>query len=173
MNKNKKTIVSIVVALVVIIGVFAFLNQDSVSEKKSLNNDAIFIVMDNGEEVQRFNMEEIRNLGETNFKANLKTNGKDPVEYEYTGVLLKTLFEEAGVSIEEKDAVVMTAADGYATSVEMKKVMEDDNVYVAYMREGESIGTKEDGGKGPYQIIISKDQFSQYWCKYALSADAK
>ncbi len=173
MNKNKKILIFVVAALVVIIGIFAFLNKDSVAEKKSLNNDAIFIIKENGEEVQSFDMEEIRSLGESNFKANLKTSGKDPIEYEYTGVLLKNVFEEAGVSLEGKDAVVMTAADGYATSVEMKKVLADDNVYVAYMREGESIGTKEEGGKGPYQIIISKDQFSQYWCKYALSAEAK
>ncbi|GAA0177084.1 hypothetical protein SH2C18_03720 [Clostridium sediminicola] len=173
MSKNKTILASIVGALVVIIAVFAFLNKDAVEEKKTLNNDSIFIVMNNGEEIKKYNMEEVRGLGETKFKANLKKNGKDPIEYEYTGVLLKNLFQDAGVSLDGKEAVVMTAADGYATSVEIKKVLEDDNVYVAFMKEGEAIGTKEEGGKGPYQIIISKDQFSQYWCKYALSADAK
>lgn len=173
MNKNKTILLSIIVGLLLIIGTFAFLNKDSVEEKKSLNNDAIFIVMEEGKEIQRFDMEKVRNIGETNFKANLKTNGKDPIEYEYTGVLLKNLFQEAGISLEGKEAVILTAADGYATSIEVKKVLENDNVYVAYMREGEAIGTKEEGGKGPYQVIISKDQFSQHWCKYALSADAK
>lgn len=173
MNKDKKILISIIVGLLLIIGIFAFLNKDSVEEKKSLNNDAIFIVMEEGKEIQRFDMEKVRSMGETDFKANLKTNGKDPIEYEYTGVLLKNVFKEAGISLEGKEAVILTAADGYAVSIEIKKVLQNDNVYVAYMREGEAIGTKEEGGKGPYQVIISKDQFSQHWCKYALSADAK
>lgn len=173
MNKNKTILLSIIVGLLLIIGIFAFLNKDSVEEKKSLNNDAIFIVMEEGKEIQRFDMEKVRSIGETNFKANLKTSGKEPIEYEYTGVLLKNLFQEAGISLDGIKAVILTAADGYATSIEVKKVLENDNVYVAYMKEGEAIGTKEEGGKGPYQVIISKDQFSQHWCKYALSADAK
>ena len=61
--------------------------------------------------------------------------------------------------------------DGYAAALSMDKVMDDDNVYLAYKRDGELLGTKTDGGNGPYQLIISKDKFSQYWVKFAYQGE--
>lgn len=129
--------------------------------------------MEDGKEIKQYDLNTIKSLGEITFNANLKSNGKDPIPYEYTGVPLKNLFLDAGLSLDNKDAVIVTAADGYSVAIEIGKVLEDDNVYIAYLREGEPLGTKEEGGNGPYQIIISKDAFSQYWCKFALTAEAK
>lgn len=173
MKKNNIIIMVIVIFLVIVVSVTAYLNKENVAIKKQLNNDAIFTVYDDGEELNSYNMSDIQAMGEVGFNANLKTNGKDPIAYDYTGVLLKTILEDAGVSFEGKSAVIVSAIDGYVVSVSLDKVMEDDNVYLAYMREGELIGTREEGGKGPYQMIISKDPFSQYWCKYAYSAELK
>lgn len=169
---NKK-ITIIVAVLAAIVGITAFLNLKSVEVKKELQENAKFILKENGKEIATLDMKEIRTLGETEFEANLKKDGKDPIPYTYTGVPLKNIFEKYGVSLEDKSAVVVAAIDGYTVAVDIDKILEDDNVYLAYMREGESIGNRENGGKGPYQMIISKDQFSQHWCKYAVEADAK
>ncbi len=173
MKKGPAILIGIIALLVVIIGVTAFMNKDHVAQMKDLNNDAIFIVIEEGQEKASYDMSQIQAMGETNFDANLKTSGKDPISYTYTGVLLKTILQEAGVDLSTLEAVIVTAADGYAVSVDMEKMMADDNVYLAYMRESELIGTREEGGKGPYQMIISKDPFSQFWCKYALSVEVK
>lgn len=173
MKKSNIVLISIVCLLVMVIGVTAYLNSENVAVKTQLNNDAIFVICEDGEELASYNMSEIQAMGEVTFKANLKSNGKDPVSYEYTGVLLKTVLENSGLSFEDKSAVVVSAIDGYVVSVSIDKVLEDDNVYLAYMQEGQLIGTREKGGKGPYQMIISKDPFSQYWCKYAYSAEIK
>ena len=173
MNKQNKVILGIIVILAVILGVTGFLNRGATAEKAALNDNAIFKVMINGEEVASRNMVEIQALGEVNFEANLKTSGKDPIPYVYSGVLLKTILEDAGVDLSNAKGVVVSAVDGYAVSITMEKIMSKDNVYVAYQREGDLIGTREEGGKGPYQMIVSKDAFSQYWCKYALSADVQ
>lgn len=173
MSKNTKILLSIIIILVVVIAVTLYLNKDIVEENNKLNQNAIFIVYENGSELKSYTMDEIQHLGETNFKANLKTNGKAPIEYEYTGVLLKNILEDAGIILDNKEAVIVTAADGYSVAVEIDKVLENDNVYLAYMREGESIKSKDEGGRGPYQMIISKDQFSQFWCKYAINVDVQ
>lgn len=172
-TKQNKWIVLIIMALAVVLVITGRLNQDAASMKAKLNEEAVFIVMEKGQEVATWHMGEIQAMGEADFSANLKTNGKDPIPYTYTGVLVKTIIEESGVDLTDAKGIVVTAADGYAVSVTMDKLMEDDNVYLAYMREGDLIGTREEGGKGPYQMIISKDQFSQYWCKYALSVDVE
>ncbi len=169
--KSKITI--IVVILVIIVGVTAFLNMETVKTNKKLEEEAMFKITENGEEKGILKMNEIRKLGETEFKANLKKSGKDPIEYTYTGVPLKNIFKECVVSLEGKSAVIVKAIDGYTVAVSIEKVLQDDNVYLAYMREGESIGNRENGGKGPYQMIISKDKFSQYWCKFAIEADVQ
>ncbi len=167
--KSKITI--IIVVLAIIVGVTAYLNMDTVKSKKQLEEEAMFKVLENGKEVTVFNMGEIRELGEKEFKANLNTSGEDPIEYSYTGVPLKKIFIEAGVKLEDKSAIVVKAIDGYTVAVSIDKVLQDDNVYLAYMKEGKPLGNRENGGKGPYQMIISKDKFSQHWCKFAIEAD--
>lgn len=169
---NKKFILpSIIATLVIIVAVLAFVNKDNFEEKAELNNDAIFAVLENGVEIKTYTMEEIAQLGEATFKANLKSSGKDPVEYDYTGVLLQTIVADAGVSMENKTSAIVSAIDGYVVALSMDKLLDEDNVYLAYKRMDELIGTREAGGDGPYQMIISKDKFSQYWCKYAYSID--
>lgn len=169
----KKKIALAIIILAVIVGVTAHLNLKTVEVKKELEENAEFIIKDNGKEIAKFNMKEIRSLGEIDFSANLKTNGKEPIPYTYTGVSLKKLFEKHEINLKDKSAIIVTSIDGYTVAVDINKVLEDDNVYLAYMREGEALGNREDGGKGPYQMIISKDKFSQHWCKFAVEADAK
>lgn len=173
MHKNTKILIAIIAILLVVSIISVILNKDNVAEKKDLNDNAIFIVMENGEEVASYNMSQIKEIGEKTFTATLDTSTTEPEDYEYTGVLLKEIFIHAGISLENKEAVIVSAVDGYTVAVPFDKFMDDDNVYIAYKKEGKLIGTREDGGKGPYQMIISKDQFSQYWCKFAVSADIK
>lgn len=173
MKKNNIIILVTIVLLVAVLAVTYFMNQDDIEYKIELNKDAIFEVMYQGEVVSSFNMEEIAAMGEVTFSANLKSSGNDPVAHEYTGVLLKTIFTEAGLDLEGKSSATVMAIDGYAAAITMDKLMEDDNVYLAYMRDGELLGTKEDGGNGPYQLIISKDKFSQYWVKFAYQGELK
>jgi len=167
----KRIIIIVIAVLVVLIGVTAFLNAGNVQEKRLLNEDAVFIIMEQGEEKKQFDMAAIRVLGETEFETAKDTSTTGPEKQTYTGVLLKKLYEAAGVAIESGDAVLNVAADGYTVMVTGEKVLEDDNVYIVYIKDGEPIGTREDGGDGPYLIVISNDKFSQNWCKYALSSE--
>lgn len=170
-KKHNVIIISVIAFLIVIIGIATYLNRDNVSQKTKLNNEAMFSVMDNGIEIKSYNMSEIQLLGEVMFYAHLKSSGNDAVEYLYTGVPLIKILEDAGVDTDGSEAAIVSAIDGYVVSVSMAKVQDAENVYLAYMRGGELLGTREDGGDGPYQLIICKDKFSQFWCKYAYSVE--
>jgi len=173
MSKQMKIIVSIIAILVLIIGVTAYLNRENVQEKVTLNNEAIFIVKHNGEDKKSYTMEDIRSLGEIEIKATKDTSDSDPEELKYTGVPLIKLYEDAGVTVTEEDTIINVAADGYTVALDGSKVVDPENVIITYMINGEAIGTREKGGSGPYLIIVAKDKFSQYWCKYALSTDVQ
>jgi len=169
--KSKITLAIIILALIV--GVTGFINLKSVEVKKDLEENSRFVIKEKGKEVATLDMKEVRSLGETEFKANLKKSGKDPVRYNYTGVPFKNILMKYNINLDDKSAIVFTAIDGYTVAVEIEKILEDDNVYLVYMRDGDTLGNKENGGNGPYQMIISKDPFSQYWCKFAIEADVQ
>lgn len=162
-----KVITIILAFLAVVLVGLAWMNKDSLAEKKQLNNEAIFMVEVDASTIKSYNMSEIAALGEVTFEANLKSSGKDPVPHTYTGVLLKTILADAGLPLSEGGNAIVSAIDGYVVAVSNEKLMAEDNVYLAYQMDGELIASREEGGDGPYQMIISKDQFSQYWCKYA------
>ncbi len=170
-NKQNVIIAAVIAVLIVVIGITAYLNKDNAQEKTQLNNGAVFAVIENGQEIKSYNMTEIQSLGEVEFSATHKSSGNDPVDYVYTGVPLINILNDAGIISDNKDAAIVSAIDGYVVSVSMEKVLDAENVYLAYMKDGKLLGTREDGGEGPYQIIISKDKFSQFWCKYAYSVE--
>lgn len=173
MNKQSKIIAIIVAVLIIVVGITAYLNRGNVEEKTALNNDAVFMIKSGEETVKSYKLEDIKSLGEVTFVATKDTSNSGPEEHEYIGVPLIKVFEDAGVDISEDATVMNTAADGYAVALEGSKVLDAENVYLTYMVDGKPIGTREEGGSGPYMIIVSKDQFSQYWCKYALSSEVK
>ncbi|HKL43313.1 MAG TPA: molybdopterin-dependent oxidoreductase [Clostridia bacterium] len=173
MNKNTKTLIIIILILVGISSTGLYLNKDNIKRNKELNEKAIFEIYDSGEFLTAYTMKEIREMGEEKFEATLDTSSTQAKAYEYTGVLLKKIFKAADLEIHNRELVAVTGADGYTVALSINKVIENDNVYLAYKREGISLGTREDGGNGPYQLIIRKDQFSQNWCKYVVKADVR
>ncbi|MBS7526898.1 hypothetical protein KHM83_09430 [Fusibacter paucivorans] len=169
--KNRQAIIvaGVIGILALVIIVTTWMSKGDIETKRALNNEAAFSVQYEGIEMKTYDMAAIDQLGRETFTANLKSSGKDPVEHTYEGVLLKTILTDSGIDLETVEAVVVYAIDGYAVSLSTDKLMEDDNVYLAYIRDDALIGTREEDGDGPYQMIIKKDQFSQYWCKYAYS----
>lgn len=171
MKKNNIIILVMIMLLLSVIGIGYLCNSEEIEEKLALNKEAIFEVVRDGEVVASYNMEDIANMGEVQFYANLKSSGNDPVAHEYTGVLLKTIFEEAGLDPASSAGATVIAVDGYAAALTNEKLMADDNVYLAYKRDGDLLGDKVSGGYGPYQLVISKDKFSQFWVKYAFQGE--
>lgn len=173
MKKTNKILILIILILFLISTVGLYLNKDNILANRKLNEDAIFIIYEEGEEVASYNMLEIQQLDEKKFNATLDTSSSRPKEYNYTGVLLKDIFIQSGITLDDKEMATVTGADNYTVALSIDKILEDDNIFLAYKREDKPLGSIKDGGSGPYQLIIRKDQFSQYWCKYALKADIK
>jgi hypothetical protein len=134
--------------------------------------DEILEVNFNGEQVGTITLAEIVELEEVEFEATLKSSGNDPVDQLYSGVLLKDILSHMAVDLNAVQAVIVSASDGYAVTVLSEKLMEADNVYIAFKKEGQWIENKDNNGNGPMQMIISNDPFSQYWCKFVVSIDA-
>lgn len=167
---TSRNITIIVIVLALIVGVFALINRNMMEDKIEVHENAEVIIKGDGEEV-KLNLAEIKELGEEEFTADLKSSGNPAEEHTYTGVPLKAILKEANIDLEEGMQVIAKAIDGYTVAMDSEEVLDEDNVYLAYKIDGEGLGSKEDGGSGPYQVILRKDQFSQRWCKHVVEIE--
>jgi DMSO/TMAO reductase YedYZ molybdopterin-dependent catalytic subunit len=81
--------------------------------------------------------------------------------FNYTGVLLSTLLQKAGVSA-NATSVYIQASDGYATTLSMQDAMSNKTI-IAYEKDGAFLTPLKDGGEGPFRLIIGTDQYAQRW----------
>ena len=81
--------------------------------------------------------------------------------FNYTGVLLSTLLQKAGVSA-NATSVYIQASDGYGTTLSMQDAMNQKTI-IAYQKDGESLTPLKSGGEGPFRLIVGTDQYAQRW----------
>ena len=88
-----KKVAIILILLIVIVGVFAFLNREGLKDKKLSQENAIITIVADGTEYE-VSFTEIQELEEVEFPAVLRSSGKPPVDTSYTGVELKDILEK-------------------------------------------------------------------------------
>ena len=168
-----KTIVTSLIILVMIVGVTAYLNRGNIADRQEMQDNAQIILLENGEEIKTVDMTFIKKQGEKTFNKELDTSETGPEIQTYTGVLLKSVIEEAGIKLDNKNQVIVKAVDGYTVALTVAEVRKDDNVYIVYKNNGEYLQEKSKGGTGPYRIVIRDDQFGQRWCKFVMEVNIK
>ncbi|CCQ97557.1 conserved hypothetical protein [[Clostridium] ultunense Esp] len=169
---TNRTIGIILVFLIIIMGVFAFMNRKMVKDVQGAEANREIIIKDDGIET-KLKFEDISQIGGKEFTATLDTSDTDPEEQNYTGVLLIKIIEKAGITIEDKRQVIIRGIDGYTVAFGIQEVIDEDNLYLAYKLNGKFLKAKGEGGSGPYQIIARKDEFSQRWCKFVVEIELK
>ncbi len=170
-KKRNLVIILSVIVLLIVVGIFSFLNAGNIGEKKQLEENKTIMVSFDGNEIGRADMEFIKNAGEKEFSAVMDTSDTGQEEHYYTGVLMNNVLEKMGIDVEDYKMVTVNAIDGYKVAFEPEEVQEEDNIYIAYRENGQILGTKGSGGRGPYQIVVRKDRFSMRWCKYVVEIE--
>jgi len=165
--KIKKSSIAILLAVIfltVIVAVLAALNYNDVQERAARQHDATFIIQVDGQTYfVDYNM--LRETGIQDFTATKRSDGS-VAQINYQGVPLKKLCDKLGIELGGMSSAVAFAADGYTVAISIDKVNDSENVFIATGENGELLKKREDGGDGPYMIVIVKDTFSQFWCKY-------
>lgn len=166
MKKNKV----IILIVLILIGAFFFISQREGSPKLALMISEE-IISDNGVTINdqfiTIDSEQIyTNSNSESFPAVVRSSGEKPVQTEYTGIELKKMLAEFDVILKDDNRITFNASDGYRIILLGEEINEAKNVYLVYKRDGELLKSKSRGGKGPYQIVIRKDPFSQRWIKH-------
>jgi len=170
-KRNILIIASIVAVLVLVVVITALLNTGNIAEKKELEKQAVIQVISGDEVLGEIDMELIENLRPVVFNANLDTSDSGPETHQYRGIALNKVLEALDIDMNGYSTAIAKAIDGYNVAYGADEVMDDNNIYIAIERDGEPLGSKSTGGSGPYQIIVTKDQFSQRWCKFVVELE--
>jgi DMSO/TMAO reductase YedYZ molybdopterin-dependent catalytic subunit len=83
--------------------------------------------------------------------------------FNYTGVTLKTLLEQAQV-FTNASTVYIQASDGYGTTLPIQVAL-NQNTIIAYQKNGTSLTPLKDDGEGPLRLVIGSDQYAQRWVR--------
>ncbi len=161
----------IVIILIAILGVTALMNRNYMKDKQEMLEGFSFVIKKEGREVALVKLEDIEKLNPIEFIESLKSSGQKAEVNKYKGVLLRDILAARGESLEGKSQVTIRSIDGYAVALSAEEVGEEDNVYIVYEANGEPLASKDEGGSGPYQIVIRNDPFGQRWAKFVVEVD--
>ncbi len=156
-----------------IMGLFAIIiislvitNIGGIEEERELLRERILRVSFAGEAVD-LTLDEILDLKATNIRTIRRSSTAEDTEIFFTGVplyeVLNHVFPEA---LAEAERVTARAADGYTIAYTSDEVLEENNIYLVYAREGEWLEPREEGGDGPFMTVVLQDEFAMRWCKY-------
>jgi len=170
MSKGTKAVFVTAAVLIAVVAVFAVLNREHIAPKKEAQEAGFFIIHADGQEFA-VSMDDILALSPFDITANYKPSGREPVTRIYQGVSLKSIVESLNIDYSGYRSVSFLAADGYASAISLNEAMDGGNCCIVISLDGEPLGTREDGGSGPFMMILPDDQFSQRWCKYLLEVN--
>jgi len=169
---NKKVATALVI-LVVIAAIFAYLNAGDREDRIISQQEAVLILNYQGEEQARVDFDQIQELEEHEFEATLRSSEDEDRDDTYVGVRLHDLLQKFDLPVEEMNQVVTRAVDGYTVALSPEEVLEEDNVYIVYMHNGDYLSPRDEGGSGPYRLVIREDQFAQRWNRYLMEIDVR
>jgi DMSO/TMAO reductase YedYZ molybdopterin-dependent catalytic subunit len=94
------------------------------------------------------------------------TSGGNPSDngvFNYTGVLLRDLLNEAQISA-NATSVYVQASDGYGATITLKDA-QNDNTMIAFSKDGSALTPLKSGGEGPFRLVVGGDTYAQRWVK--------
>ncbi len=131
----------------------------------SNQNEQISLKINANEEIQNINADFIFNHENVIlFPSVVRSSGKKPVETNFKGVELSTLFKSANIDAKNFDKFTFKGSDGYSIVLKKEEIIEPNNAYLVFERDGEKLKSNK-SGSGPFQLIIRNDPFSQRWVK--------
>lgn len=170
MKKRVAIIVSLIAVLSITIAITLNLNKASIeTQKEILSNAQIILKYDDNELLLTKDNIIIYN---ENFEAVLDTSTKEPTTHNYKGVQLKDLLNNNNINFDNK-IIIVKAVDGYSVAYSHEEVSQDKNVYIAFMEDDKYLGSRDSGGRGPYESIVVSDIFSNRRCKWITEIEVR
>ena len=120
-----------------------------------------------GETLRTFTMTDVKALPSVTSSKKILSSSHADEEGAFTGVPLHVVLAQvAPTLLDDAHQVVTRASDGYVSALDVDEVAGSDNVLLVYAKDGEGLGTNEDGGTGPFRIVVLSDTYGNRCAKW-------
>lgn len=169
---NKKQIVIIAVALVVMIAAIAVLAVLN-APKDKVNAGSLTIVQ--GENTLAvLTMEQLKKLPAVEVEVSMGSASSVGIYGKLKGVTIREVLNSINPSLTESGKRVYAyAEDGFVLTYNMTDILADDSIIVAYEHDGAPMRGKAEGGEGPLRVVVADDPHANRSCKYAYKLEVK
>ncbi|MEG0829428.1 MAG: molybdopterin-dependent oxidoreductase [Anaerovoracaceae bacterium] len=166
-----KYIVIGIVALVVIIGITAFLNMNGNQTGK---DGMSFTVTQDEKQVATFSIEEIKKMPSVKFHEKIVSSDKGDTQGDYIGVPISYILNKADEQLLKKnDKFIFVAGDGFAAAAKGRELDKKENVILVYAMDGKNLEPFKDGGQGPMRLIIRSDTYGNRSVRFLSGVECK
>ena len=167
MSRNTKITAVVMAVLLIAVAVLAWLNRGNVQDRRAMQESGTFLVTA-GDLQFTISMDDVLKLGPQRISAVLRSGGRDGEPMVFAGVSLKSILDSLGIDYSSSRGISFMAADGYVSAILIAEALDEENCFIVFEEDGQPLGTRERGGRGPYMMIMAKDHFSQRWCKFLM-----
>ena len=155
----KKSTIAIVLCFIAVIAVLVGLNRKKSSENdEAVRSKQLEFEIDGSSQFYGYNESDDR--FET-FSTQMKRKNGDVFDKEYSGIELKYILDDLGISVGDETSVTAVCADNYEIVLKGSEILEEKNIYLITKESGEDLG--EDSG--PFMLVVNNDEFSTRWAK--------
>lgn len=168
-RKNIIIVAVIVLVLIAAIAVLVVLN----APKGEIESGTVSVVS-GGETVAQFSMEDLQAMDYVEVEKELVSASYDNDQGVFRGVPLRDVISACDDDLsQDMSQVVVRSEDAFVAAYSADDVMDGDNIFLAYSKNGEGLGNLENGGTGPFRIIVSDDEFGNRCAKYVYEIEIK
>ncbi|MBQ3394363.1 MAG: hypothetical protein IJG64_04330 [Oscillospiraceae bacterium] len=155
----KKSTIAIVLCFIAAIAVLVGLNRKKSSENdEAVRSKQLEFEIDGSSQFYRYDESDDRF---ESFSTQMKRKNGDVFDKEYSGIELKYILDDLGISVGDETSMSAVCADNYEIVLKGSEILEEKNIYLITKESGEDLG--EDSG--PFMLVVNNDEFSTRWAK--------
>ena len=159
---STKIIIAVLCVLLPAVVVLAIIHRGAMEERLELQAAGEFFVTI-GENTHTVSMGDLVSIGSVGVSSSPRGELRT-----FTGVPLVHIFDHFGVDYSEARTVVFTSLDGFVTAISIAEAIDETNTFIVFEENGVPLGTREEGGRGPYMVVVALDPFPNRWARYLM-----
>jgi len=161
-SKGTKIVIITIVVLAVAVVILAILNYSNLAERLALQESGTFLLTVEGY-THTVSPDDLNAIGGVDVSASSRGEQRN-----FTGVPLAGVFTHFDIDYSGASSVAFRSIDGFTTAVSIAEALDYTNVFVVFREDGEPLGTMNDGGIGPYMVVVVRDSFPNRWARYLM-----
>ena len=169
MSAKRRNITVVIIVLVLLAAAIAVLTV--INRPGELPESGSVVVKQNGEVLRTFDLADLQSMEYVEVQKEIVSSSYENDEGLFRGVTVSSLLEAAGVNGGYQQAVVRSE-DGFVAAFPADEI-EDGDIILVYSKNGESLGSLENGGSGPLRILAVEDDFGNRCAKYVSEIEVK